>query len=197
MPKSLDRTNFLANPIRLAIAEFCSSEWRSADEIAERLGRPSGSLSQPKTMAERKVLKTKTRPATGGGGRKAKVYRLNPSWRPDLEAARARRRPEGPANGQDLLLIPLSDTPEACALLADGVEEIAWAAQLAGESVGLMVAPAADPSGAATMRVLKALGPVGRQARRLRVMEVMSAGQLREWSRSVIAGESRELPPGA
>jgi hypothetical protein len=196
MPQSLDRTSFLADPTRFEIAEFCISEWRSVEEIAARLGRPSGSLSQPKTMARRKILRTKTRPAADGRERGTTVYRLDPRWRPDLEAARARQRPQAPPSGQDLLLIPLADTPEACALLADGVEEIAWAAQLAGESVGLLVAPAADPSGASTMRVLKALGPVGRQARRLQVKEAMSAARLREWSRSVVADGGRELPPG-
>lgn len=196
MAISLDRTSFLANPTRFKIAEFCSSEWRSAEEIAEQIGRPSGSLSQPKTMVGKKVLQTKVRPAADGRGRGTKVYRLNPRWRRNLEAARARQLPEVPANGQDLLLIPLSDTPEACALLAEGVEEIAWAAQLAGESVGLLVAPAVDPSGASTMRVLRALGPVGRQARRLQVKEAMSAARLHEWSRSVAADGGRELPPG-
>lgn len=194
MAKRLDRTSFLANPTRFEIANFCNSEWRSAEEIAEQLGRPSGSLSQPKTMAGRKALQTKTRPAADGRG--TRVYRLNPRWRPDFEAARARQRPEAPASGQDLLLIPLSDTPEACALLVEGIEEIAWAAQLAGESVGLLVAPVVDPSGASTMRVLRALGPVGRQARRLQVKETMSAARLREWSRSVAADGGSELPAG-
>lgn len=196
MAKSLDRTAFLADPTRFKIAEFCSSEWRSVEEIADRLERPSGSLSQPKTMADRKALETKTRPAADGRGGGTKVFRLNPSWRANLNEARDRQRAEAPVSGQDLLLIPLSDTPEACALLAEGIEEIAWAAQLGGESVGLLVAPIADPSGASTMRVLKALGPVGRQARRLQVKEMMSPAQLREWSHAVAAGAGRELPLG-
>ncbi len=198
MAKSLDRTSFLAQPTRFKIAEFCHLEWRSLEEIATRLGRAPGSLSQPETMRERKALMTKMRrTADGRGGSKVKVYRLNPTWEADFAAAKMRQRPELPATGQEVLLIPLADTPEACEAIAGGIDEVEWAAQLVGESLGLLVAPSPDPTGGSTIRVLKALGPPGRQARRLRLHEVMSPSRLQDWSSSIALPRSGSaLPSG-
>lgn len=196
MTKALDRTAFLSDPTRFKIAEFCSGEGRSLGEIAARLGRSSGSLSQPETMRKRKALLTTTRRGADGRGG-TKVFRLNPVWRDAVAMARTRQRPELPATSQDLLLVPLADTPAACTVIASGVDEIEWAARLVGESFGLLVAPTPDASGASTVRVLKALGPAGQQVKRLHLREVMSPARLHDWSRAIAASRGgNELPSG-
>jgi len=197
MAKSLDRISFLSKPTRFKIAEFCDGEWRTLDEIGAMLDRAPGSLSQPKTMRKEGALKTKSRlGADGRGGTEARAYRLNPSWRNVLEMARTRQRPELPAVGQELLLIPLAATSAACAKIVDGIDEVEWGARLTGETFGLLLAPAADATGASTSRVLEALGPVGHEARRLHLKEVMSPAGLQSWSRSVASRSSNELPDG-
>jgi len=196
MAKAIDRTAFLSDPTRFKIAEFCIGEWRSLEEIARRLGRASGSLSQPRTMHKRKVLEAKTRQGADDRGGTT-VFRLNPAWQKALAIARTRQRPELPTTGQDLLLIPLADTPAACKAIPAGIMEVEWAAQLVGESFGLLVAPSPDATGASTMRVLEALGVAGQQIRRLHLKEVMSPARLHDWSRTVAAPRpGNELPPG-
>lgn len=195
MPRPVDRTAFLANPTRFKIAEFCNQSERSLEEIAERLGRASGSLSQPTTMRKKKALLTKARRGADGRGGK-RVFRLNPDWRSALAEARDRQCPDLPVAGQELLLVPLADTPAACEAIAAGIEGIEWAARLTGEWAGLLVATVADSSGETTVRVVKALGSAGRQARRLHLEEVMSPARLRDWSRAISVSSSTRLPPG-
>lgn len=197
MPSRLDRTAFLSEPTRLKIAEFCREEPHSVVEIARELGRSTGSLSQPETMLKKKALKSARRKGADDRGGTT-VFRLAADWVPALEEARSRRQPELPATGQELLLIPLAQTAAACAVIADGIDEVEWAAEVSGESVGLLVAPRVDRSGANTLRVLSALGSAGEQARRIHLRTVMSPARLREWAAEVAGGEGppRELSGG-
>jgi hypothetical protein len=160
MAKSLDRTAFLSEPTRLLIAELCRDEALTDEEIASLLERPSGSLSQPKTMRTHKALVRgkKRRPSDGRGAAETSRFNPDPVWGEALDEARRRQRRVWTAGRQDLLLIPLHETPAACAAIATGIAEIEWGAQLAGERAGLVVAPQAGTDGASTIRVVQALG---------------------------------------
>ena len=195
MSKAVDRTAFLSEPTRLRIAELCREEALTLEEIAASLGRRPGSLSQPKTMRERKALLSgKRKPADGRGP--AKTYRLNPAWEEALEEARSRQRPPWATARQDLLLIPMSEMPTACAAIAGGVIGIEWGAQVRGERMGLVLAPESNSDSASTVRVLKALEAVA-QIATLELGHVMSPGELREWSARAVRepGSIGQLPP--
>lgn len=196
MTNGVDRTAFLSEPTRLRIAELCRDEALTTQEIAAMLERPSGSLSQPKTMRKHKALieAKKRRPSDGRG--QAKAFRLNPAWKGALDEARLRQRPAWSAVRQDLLLIPLSETPAACVAIAAGIEEIEWGAQLGGERTGLVVAPEPGANGTSTIRVVEALREVT-QLMRLQIGDVMSPNELREWSARAVRrpNSTGELPP--
>lgn len=198
MARAVDRTAFLLEPTRLRVAELCSEEALTFEEIASRLNRPSGSLSQPRTMRKHKALvEARKRKAPDGRG-SAKAFRFSSAkdWREALDEARLRQRPAWATSKQDLLLISLRETPAACAAIAAGIDEIEWGAQLGGERTGLVVAPEIDTDGVSTIRVVEALGSVAEVAR-LQLDRVMGPGELREWSaRSVRRpGPAGELPP--
>lgn len=197
MTKALDRTAFLSEPTRLRIAELCRDEALTDEEIASLLNRPSGSLSQPETMRKHKALvrAKKRKPSDGRGPAAASRFNPAPAWREALDEAR-RRRSAWATTKQDLLLIPLRETPAACAAIAVGIPEIEWGAQLAGERTGLVVAPQADVDGASTIRVVEALETVA-EIVRLQLSNVMNPGQLRAWSARAVRGSSSagDLPP--
>jgi len=193
MSKRVDRTRFLSDPIRLRIAELCRDQPRTRAELATALGRDAGSLSQPRTMANRGALEERSR-AKASDGRPAKVYRLKKSWQPALKSAREQQQPAWPEDGQDLLLIPLANTADACAAIARGIPDIEWGAPVRGGAAGIVIAPLQGRNGAGTLRVLKALGGVAPQIMALHLGAPMSASALREWSRQV---DGKELPPGS
>lgn len=197
MAQSLDRTAFLSEPTRLRIAEICKDEALTFEEIAAMLERPSGSLSQPGTMLKHGALvEDKRRRKRVDGRSKARAFRLAKSWRSNLGEAQERRRPPWADREQSLLLIPLSETPAACAAIASGIADIEWGARVNGESVGLVVAPQSDADGSSTVRVVQALQGVARITR-LQLNQVMSPSELREWSGRAVQGSSSagELPP--
>jgi len=197
MPKSLDRTAFLSEPTRLQIAELCSEDDLTDEEIAAALGRSLGSVSAPRTMrAHGALIRGKTRKATDGRGA-AKTSRFNPAsvWTQALEEAQRQRWVDRPGSSRDLLLISLRETPAACAAIAAGIPDIEWGAQLGGERTGLVVAPQVDRDGASTIRVMEALGSEV-DVVRLHLDEVMSPPELRSWSARVAPSRSSagELP---
>jgi hypothetical protein len=198
MAKSLDRTAFLTEPTRLQIAELCLEEALTDEEIAASLGRPLGSLSQPRTMRTHKALirGKKRNAADGRGAKETSRFNPAPAWAEALQEARRRQRPAWPDDPRDLLLISLNETPNACAAIAAGIPEIEWGAQLGGERTGLLVAPQVDMDGANTIRVVSKLGPAVSVVR-LQLNEVMSPNELRAWAaRSMPApGSTGELPP--
>jgi hypothetical protein len=197
MAKSLDRTTFLSEPTRLQIAELCRAEELTDEEIALTLGRPLGSLSQLKTMRTHEALLRGKKRKSVDGREPAKTSRFNPhpEWVEALEEVRRRQRPAWAEMPQDLLLIPLSETPAACAAIAAGIPEIEWGAEVTGERLGLVVAPQSGGDGANTGRVVKALGGIA-QIARLHLRDVMSPHELRAWSERVAgASPTGELPP--
>lgn len=183
MTKTVDRTAFLSEPTRLRIAELCSEEALTLEEIAERLQRPSGSLSQPRTMRKHRALIAAKKRGPSDSRGPAKAYRFNSSsaWKEALDEARLRQRPSWATANQDLLLIPLHGTAAACAAIAAGIDEIEWGARVGSERFGLVVAPEADIDGVNLIRVVEALGSDPEIAR-LQVGRVMGPGELREWS---------------
>jgi hypothetical protein len=189
MSKPVDRTRFLSEPTRLAIAELCLGRTLTLGEIAHKLGREPGSLSGPETMADHGALKRRKRRAASQGRREATSYAFNPAWRAALDAARAARERRRWTPGRDLLVISLADTPAACATIAAGVEGIEWGARLKGEVSGLALAPEADPDDAATLRLIDALG-VQRPITRLHFSEVMGPRDLRDWASRIRGGRN-------
>lgn len=192
MSEREDRIRFLSDPIRLRIAELCHHEWRTQGELSTELGREAGSLSQPRTMARRGALEERPR-STASSGRRAKTYRLKKSWGSALETAMEQQRPAWPEPGQDLLIIPLADTADACAAIAKGIPDIEWGATVRGGIAGLVLAPTPRPNGVGRIRALKALRGVAPQVMALQLDPPMSGSALREWSSQVVANE---LPPG-
>lgn len=192
MPSQQDRIRFLTDPIRLRIAELCLDHPRTRSELATELGRPAGSLSQPQTMVKHGALKGRLR-NKASDGRPATAYILDPRWRGALEAARKGRLPNWPEAGQDLLLIPLSDTAEACAAIAQGIPEIEWGAQVRGGVAGLVLAPTRTLDGTGRLRALKALKEIAPQIMALQLDTPMRGAELQSWSARVAA---IELPPG-
>lgn len=198
MAKGVDRTEFLSEPTRMRIAEMCRGQALTFEEIARRLGRTLGSLSQPATMVKHGALVRERRSrqrADDRGG--ATAFCLSRRWEGALDEARQRQRPAWGQLRQDLLLIPLSETPAACAAIAEGIPEIEWGAEITGERLGLVVAPQSGGDGTSTSRVIRALADVG-QIARLHLERTMSPHELRTWSQRVVSGpEKRELPPSA
>lgn len=197
MTQRVDRTRFLSEPTRLAIAELCLGRALTLGEIARKLGREAGSLSGPETMAEHGALKRRKRPAASRGRRQATTYLFNPLWRDALEDARAAKERRGWTGGRDLLIVSLADTPAACTTIAAGVEGIEWGARLGGELSGLALAPASDPDNAITLRLIDALS-VQRTVTRLHFSEVMGPAELRDWADRVSSGRdpAGQLPAG-
>jgi hypothetical protein len=193
MSPEVDRTRFLREPTRRAIAELCRDEELSLAEIAAELGRDPGSLSQPKTMLKRGalILGTPHPPPDGRGG--GRTYRFNDEWEEALEEAR-RDAASGPATeSRDLLLIPLSDTEAACAVLAERVPpEVEWGARVHGAMSGLILASESERG---TPRLISALGSAARGAVELHLSSIMTPAELRAWCAGGGA-PARELPPG-
>ncbi len=192
-----DRTKFLASdPTRLKIACWCSAEQLSRGEIAGRLKRPSGSISAPDTMLRRKALIHGGFSDSGGSARKAKLLKLNPQWREPMLQALRLQRPATLEPDTDLLLIPLTSTLSACEVLAQGVTEIDWGAQLDGEQIGLLLGLRRAPDDGATVRAAAALGQAGVSPLRVRIRTPMAADELRRWATAVTSGEALALEPG-
>lgn len=198
MQTRVDRTRFLSEPTRLAVAELCLGRALTLGEIARQLGREPGSLSSPETMADHGALKRRGRRAASRGRRGATSYIFNPAWREALDAARASNEHRRWTGGRDLLIISLLDTPAACTTIAAGVEGIEWGARLEGEMSGLVLAPTSDPDSAATLRLIDALG-AQRPLTRLHFSEVMGASELRNWANRVSGGRdpAGQLPAGS
>lgn len=198
MKQRVDRTRFLSEPTRLAIAELCLGRALTLGEIARELEREPGSLSSPGTMAEHGALRRRARRAASRGRQGATSYVFNPAWRDALEAARAASERRGWTGGRDLLVVSLADTPAACNMIAAGVEGIEWGAQLGGEMTGLALAPVGDPDGAGTLRLIAALG-AQRPVMRLQFSETMGPSELRSWASRVSAedGTKGQLPAGS
>lgn len=198
MSSEADRIRFLGEPTRLKVAGLCRDQWLTRGEIAGMLGREAGSLSQPTTMVKRGALEMKPR-KKGSDGRDSTVFKLKVAWRSALDEARARGAPMWPAREQDLLVIPLQDVPEACAILAKGVPGIEWGARVSGARGGLgglILAPSLDADGANTVRVVAALGGSTPGLVRLQLGQVMGEAELRGWSTRV-SGGTGELPAGS
>jgi hypothetical protein len=197
MSNGLDRIAFLREPTRLAIAELCRDEALTLPEIAGDLGRPPGSLSQPKTMVDHGalVLGSRRLGADGRGG--GKTFRLNPAWESVLDEARRSVGPAWPAERQDLLLIPLSDTEAAAAALSSGIPpEVEWGARVHGAGSGLILAPAPDRGGRGTLRVVQALGDIGTRVAELHLSKIMAPVELQAWCADG-GSVDRGLPPGS
>jgi DNA-binding transcriptional ArsR family regulator len=199
MPPKVDRTAFLLEPTRMKIAELCRDESLSLSEIAAELGRPSGSLSQPRTMLRRKALIEGQRGGASDGRGGARTFRLNGNWKSALDEARLRRRPNWSTVRRDLLVVQLADTPAACAAVAEGIPDIEWGAQVRGAVTGLVLAPSADGDGASTVRVVAALGAVSARVAELHLSDVMAPAELREWSARAArrSGAAGGLPRGS
>jgi hypothetical protein len=197
MSNQVDRIRFLDDPTRLEIARLCRDEWLTRAEIAVKLGREAGSLSQPKTMLGRGALEKRPR-KKGSDGRGSTAFRLKRSWRKALDEARARTSPAWPVPGQDLLFIPVGEITGACAVLAAGVPGIAWGAQATGGPGGLgglVLAPSVDDDGINTIHLIEALKGGVPGIARLQFGETMSKSELQMWS-SRVSGRGAELPPG-
>lgn len=197
MPDRVDRIRFLAEPTRLEIARLCRDHWLTRAEIAVKLGREAGSLSQPKTMLKRGALEMRPR-KKGSDGRDSTTFHLKRGWRMVLDEARAQASPAWPTPGQDLLVIPIEEVPDACEVLAKGVPGIAWGAQANGGRGGLgglILAPAVDADGANTIRVIAALKGSTPGIARLQLGKTMSKTELQSWSARV-GGRGGELPAG-
>lgn len=190
--RTTDRARFLAaDPTRLRIAEWCEAEALTREQIADRLGRPSGGMSAPDTMLRRKALLHAGFAESGrAGGRKAELLRLSQTWRKPLLDALQLRRPGALMPDMDLLLIPLATTASACAVLARGNEDIDWGVRLDGEQIGLILGPRSDANDGPTIRAVAALDREGAKPVRVRLKQPMSAEELRRWALSV-AGEDR------
>jgi hypothetical protein len=190
MSKDLDRTSFLREPTRRAIAELCREESLTLVEIAAELHRQPGSLSQPKTMLREGALvlgAPRSGPDGRGGGQ---TYRFNGEWEDALEEARRGATVARPLDSQDLLLIPLADTEAVTAMLAENVPpEIEWGARVHGAMSGLILASESERG---TLRLIDALGPSAGQAVELHLSRVMSPAELRAWCGRATPG----LPPG-
>jgi hypothetical protein len=194
MAERADRLAFLAEPTRLKIAGWCESESLSREEIAKRLGRPSGGLSAPETMLRRGALVSDGFGAAGRSGRRPELLRLDAAWRKPLAEALQRRPPGGLEPGTDLLLIPLVETESACAAIARGELETEWGARLEGEHLGLILSPRHDPQSRATIRAIAALDRAGVRAARVRLQDLMAPDELREWANIVCGTDPPELP---
>jgi hypothetical protein len=182
MSRALDRTAFLAQePTRLLIAELCQHKALTHAAIARQLQRSPGSLSQPKTMLKHRAL-VKVNRKKASKAQRAPTFRLNKSWWKNVEEAKQLQRPARLSSQQVLLLIPLRDTPAACAALASGIEDVAWGARVSGGTIGLILAPSADVNGAATVRVVAALGEGARDVWELRLEDMLGPADLRRWA---------------
>jgi DNA-binding transcriptional ArsR family regulator len=191
MPMAQDRILFLSKRTRLRIAELCRDEPRTIGELAAALGRDPGSLSQPRTMVRRGVLKEASRPLPSG--RDARTYRLDRQWRPALEEALRRAPAAVPASGQDLLLVPLSEVKRAATALAEGVDMVEWGAEVRGGTAGLLLAVRRDATDTGTVEVLDRLGDVAPSVVPLHLVRSMSAAQLQKWAET-LAGGAPALP---
>jgi len=193
-----DRTKFLAaDSTRLEIACWCSAEPLSRGDIADRLKRPSGSISAPDTMLRRGTLVDAGHRTSGGPGLGAQLLKLNPRWHKAMQHALDARLPARLEPGADLFLIPLTSLLSACEVLAGGEEGIRWGVRLEGEQVGLLLSPTRTPDDGASIRLASALGRVGINPVRVRMQTPMSAGELQKWAVSVISGGRRRLESGA
>lgn len=197
MPPPLDRTRFLLEPTRLAVAELCRDEALTLGEIADELRRRPGSLSQPGTMLRNGALiRGASRFASDGRGG-GKTFRLNPEWVEVLEEARRRRAPAWPSAGQDLLLIRMQDASRAASVLAEQVpSDIEWGARVHGGMSGLILAPARDEAGQSTLRVVDALTDDVREIVELHLGKVMSPSELQAWCAALSSGRA-QLPPSS
>jgi hypothetical protein len=197
MESLADRSRFLAADItRFRVAEWCGTESISRETIAERLGRPSGSLSAPRTLLKHGALVASGYKSATTVGPRARLFRLNPDWLAALDEARRLLRPGLLEAGTELLLIPLAGTEDACvALLADGASEIEWGARLDGEQIGLLLSPHRDPSGGSTIRAVAALEKAGVRPVRLRLQAPLPAEELARWATGVVGGKARRLRP--
>ncbi len=193
MSSKVDRTAFLREPTRLAIAELCRDEALTLAEIAADLGRSPGSLSQPKTMVDHGALVSGTRRLGADGRGGGRTFRLNPDWEPALDEARRSGAPTWRAGHQDLLLIPLSDAEAAAAILSSGIPpEVEWGARVHGAGSGLLLAPA--QSGRGTLRVIRALGDIGSRVAELHLSKIMAPVELQAWC-AAEGSIDRRLPP--
>ena len=195
MSTEVDRTEFLREPTRLAIAELCRDEALTLAEIASHLGRSPGSLSQPGTMLREGALVGGARRPGSDGRRGGKTFRLDPEWEGALDEARRNREVAWPLHRQDLLLISLADSEAAATKLATGVPpEVEWGARLHGAFSGLLLAPAPDRGERGTLRVVEALGEIGPRVVALHLSSIMTPNELRAWC----AGDDpeHELLPG-
>lgn len=195
MSVDVDRTGFLLEPTRLAIAELCRDEALTLGEIASHLERSTGSLSQPKTMLREGALVAGTRRLGSDGRGGGKTFRLNPEWEHALEEAQRKKGVARTINHQDLLLIPLSDTEAAAAKLSAGVPpDVEWGARVQGGGSGLVLAPTPDRGERGALRVVEALGEIGTRVVELHLSRIMTPNELRAWC----AGENHApgLPPG-
>lgn len=191
-----DRSAFLAaNETRLRIAEWCALESLSREEMARRLGRRSGGLSTPDTMVRRSALQHAGFAAGLGPGRRAELLKLNPSWRPALEAAQQRFQPGRLHPGGDLLLVTLADAEAACAVLAAGSPDIEWGMELGSEQLGLLLATRSDGGGRSTIRAAAALERGGARSVRIRLNAPMASAELRTWARSVASRTQNDALP--
>jgi hypothetical protein len=191
-----DRSRFLAADItRFRVAEWCDAEPISKETIAERLGRPSGSLSAPETLLKHGALVAAGHAAATGSGPRARLFQLNSDWKAALDEARRLLRPVHLEAGTDLLLIPLAGTEDACGALVRDDVEIAWGARLDGEQVGLLLSPRRDPAGRATIRAVASLERAGVRPVRLRLEAPMPAEELRRWAAHVADDNKPHLRP--
>lgn len=193
MPAEEDRIRFLEDPMRLRIAKLCREGRLSLNELAKALGRAPGSLSQPRTMVSHGAL-TEARRQRSTTGAPVRVFGLTRSWAGALSEAERRNRPTWPNSGQDLVVIPFTSLQAVSELLSSDTEGIGWAAEVRGGAAGLLLAPEAEGSVAAA-RVLAKLYGVADGLATLRVEEVMSPQELRDWSRRLVESD-RALPEG-
>lgn len=192
-----DRSGFLAADVtRFRVAEWCDAEPMSREMIAERLDRPSGSLSAPKTLLKHGALVPAGYATAKSAGPRAQLFKLNPDWKTALEEARQLLRPVALEAGTELLLIPLAGTEDACAAIVNDATEIAWGARLDGEQIGLLLSPLRDPAGGTTIRTVSSLEKAGVKPVRLRLQAPMPPEELRRWATNVVGNDKRRLGTG-
>lgn len=188
-----DRTRvFLKNPIWGDIAVYCRSEPRLISEICRHLGRATGSMSQPETMASQTpkiLLKTQRGKRT--------MYRLNESaWGAALNEALRRAEPRelNLFGERDLLIVSAADVEAACRAMLDRELPIEWGAEVLDNQIGLVLAPAGD--GANTAYVRSALAQASATPTRLRIGEVMGPVALQDWGTRALGRAAKPaLPP--
>lgn len=177
------------DPVRVEVALACREGPRTKAEIARYLGREPGSLSAPKTLEKKGVLRTVGEVSSEKPSRGGVRWELKPEWDEAVDRAADHVWRGRLTEGIDLILIRAIDVAEACRVLLSETLEVSWAIPLQGEQMGLLICPSVLPNERGLLNALDCLrtaNPI-----RLRLPVILSGAGLLNWAREIDGGGAR------